>query len=307
LTVGSDTAGETSVTDGRFLVVYSKITHEYTKRQAAFPIAAAQQRALAALGGLHSDAEITSARIVRNERLSLHGSAFDCAVLEIDVHRSRPVEVRGSYSLWIEKKTGLALKHEAKFVRDQNGKATETRSNFIVRRIVLNQAIDDKVFEFTPPPDGKLVDKLTYSEAGGLVGKILPDMEFRNLDETRFNLESLTGKTVLMSFGTTTCEPWRTEIGQLARVRTSISDDTMIVLVDLNEAADAALRWWKANPADLPLILGRTTRFGSCPMNVIIGKDGKVVDAGTGVEADSETLAKIRLAMPSIGSSNVKK
>jgi outer membrane lipoprotein-sorting protein len=347
VTIGSDSAGETSVTDGRSLVVYSKITREYTRRQAAFPITTAQRRALEGLAGIGargkmpnsrkmgtasfsrhdqypyyqylgrrekagcphfsqprdfchgliaSDFEITSARIVRNERISIRGSAFDCVVLKADVRTSQPAEVRGSYLLWIDKRTGLVLKREAKFVRNRNGKVTETRSTFVVRRVELNHAIDDRTFEFVPPPGSREVDKLTCSEAGGLIGESLPEMELRNLDETAFNLDSLSGKTVLLSFGSPTCGPWQTEVSQLARLRAGIAPDAMIVLVLLNESASTARRWLEANPSVLPLLLGRTTRLGACPINVIIGKNGKVLDAETGVEEDSELLAKLKRA-----------
>lgn len=155
LSIGSETAGETSVSDGHVLTVYSKLKREYSTREGALPIAVAQGRAFAALS-FASNPHLVSAAIVRDERVSVGDVVFDCDVVEVGIDGSEAATAR-RFTLWIDKETGVTLKLEGRTVPDQDGKGKESTNSFVVRRLVLNHPIVDAVFVFVPPSGAKLV------------------------------------------------------------------------------------------------------------------------------------------------------
>jgi outer membrane lipoprotein-sorting protein len=308
LTIGSDTAGQTSVTDGHTLSTYHVLTREYTRREAALPIAAAQTRALGALFSSDENIEIKSAKIVRGEQLSLRGAKFNCSVLEVEVLPTGSSNALRSYTLWVDKESGVILKQQLIATQDRNGTVIKSSSSLVVRHLVLNRPIDDRSFEFAPPGGAKIVDHPTYAEGAAFVGKSMPNLEFQNLDRTPFNLESLRGKTVLMSFGTTTCQPWLSQSLQLRHVTGQMArEDMAIILVDLNETVDAALAWREARGPEFPLIVARSFRFGSCPINFVIDKSGKVTNVDVGVESGLKVLERLKGAMAADQSKELSK
>jgi len=156
LVIGSETAGETSVSDGHILATYSKLSHEYVKREGVLPIPVAQGRAYR-LPGFADNPHLTSARIVRDEKVSVGSTIFNCAFIEAEVDGGQVANWR-RYSLWIDKETGITLRLEGVAVRDQAGKKTEFANSFVVRRLVLNQPVDESVFAFDPPSGAKSSD-----------------------------------------------------------------------------------------------------------------------------------------------------
>lgn len=150
LSIGSETAGETLVTDGHILTKYSKLTHEYSTHEGALPIAVAQDRAFGFVNSLASNPHLASAAIVHNERVSVDHTVFDCAVIEVGIDGGEAVGAT-KYTLWIDRETGVILKLEGRKVLDRAGKRTESINRFAVRRLVLNQPIDDAEFVFVPP------------------------------------------------------------------------------------------------------------------------------------------------------------
>jgi outer membrane lipoprotein-sorting protein len=150
LSIGPETAGEISVTDGLKLTIYSKLKHEYSIREGALPIPVAQRRAFAGVLPLDGDPHLASAIITRDERIPVGDSVFDCVVVEVGIGASEAVGAR-RYTLWIDKETGVTLKLTGGTLADQDG------ANFVVRRLVLNQPIADEKVVFLPPPAAKLL------------------------------------------------------------------------------------------------------------------------------------------------------
>jgi outer membrane lipoprotein-sorting protein len=155
LTIGSETAGETSVTDGHMLTTYSKPKHEYSTREGTLPIPVAEGRAFA-VPPLASNPNLTSAVIIHDERVSVGNTVFDCAVIEVGIDGNEAVSAR-RYTLWIDKDTGVTLKLEGGTGPDQDSKGTKSVHSFVVRRLVLNQPIDERAFVFVPPSGAKLL------------------------------------------------------------------------------------------------------------------------------------------------------
>jgi len=312
LTTGASNGGQTFVSDGRSLTTFDKATNKYVTREAALPIAEAQRwMSLGQMMTVSSNDRITAAKIVRDEKLPIGAAVLDCSVLEVEGRSGQTVQSYALFKLWIDKGTGIILHVEADgHANLPNGRVTSAKNLEVVRRIVLDGPVDDTVFVFDPPRNAKKVRTLRNltEDWEYMKGKVVPDMGFRNPDDTPFKIESLRGKTVVMSFGTTTCEPWRAELAQLSRLQTNIaSKDTVIILVDVNESTGAALQWRASNSTAFPLILARKFGFGQCPMNIILDKKGTVQTVIPGMQADAEVAAQIESVIGSDKSRRGKK
>jgi len=312
LTTGASNGGQTFVSDGRSLTTFDKATNKYVTREAAFPIAEAQRwMSLGQMMTLSPNDRITAARIVRDEKLPIAGTVFDCSVLDVEGRAGQAPPSHALFKLWIDKGTGIILQVEADgHANLPNGHVTSTKNLEVVRRIALDGPVDDTVFVFDPPRNAKKVRNLRNlaEDWDYMKGKVVPDMGFRNPDDTPFKIESLRGKTVVMSFGTTTCEPWRAELAQLSRLQANIaSKDAAIILVDVNESTGAALQWRASNSTAFPLILARKFGFGQCPMNIILDKKGTVQSVIPGMQADAEVAAQIESVIESDKSRRGKK
>jgi outer membrane lipoprotein-sorting protein len=312
LTTGSSNGGQTFVSDGRSLTTFDKATNEYVTREAAFPIAEAQRwMSLGQMMTLSPNDRIAAAKIVRDEKLPVGGAVFDCSVLEIEGRSGQAAQSSALFKLWIDKGTGIILHVEAEgHARLPNDKVTSSKTLEVVRHIALDSPIDETRFAFDPPANAKKVRNLRKltEDWEYMRGEVVPDMGYRNLDDTPFKIESLRGKAIVMSFGTTTCEPWRAELAQLSRLQANIpSEDAAIILVDVNESAGAALRWRTSNSTAFPLILARKFAFGQCPMNIILDKNGTVRTVIPGIQADAEVATQIESVIGSNKSRRVKK
>jgi thiol-disulfide isomerase/thioredoxin len=91
--------------------------------------------------------------------------------------------------------------------------------------VELGTPIADSLSQFNPPPEAKLVEKLTsrFMEAN-LTGKPAPPLKLKTLEGKDVDLDSFRGKPVLVDFWATSCEPCRMQMPMLARLYSKLKE-----------------------------------------------------------------------------------
>lgn len=137
--------------------------------------------------------------------------------------------------------------------------------------------------------------------------KTLPETPFADRDGHAATLASFRGKTVLVNFWATWCEPCRVEMPSLARLQTSLGGETFAVVtiaLDLEgyPVLDAFLA--EIGVTNLPVYWDRSNRLPveletkGLPMTIIIDRGGRWIGRLDGpAEWDTaEALALLRAA-----------
>ncbi len=73
-----------------------------------------------------------------------------------------------------------------------------------VSRVATGAAIQDPLFEFTPPAGAKLVDRINSVPHSPLLGKPFPEFEWTDLQGNPFSTKSLSGHVAVIRFGDST-------------------------------------------------------------------------------------------------------
>jgi len=107
--------------------------------------------------------DLIAARILRDEKLSLRNVTLDCSVIEAQAGPVGPALTR-SYLLWVDQQTGVVVKQQLTATREEGGRRIESVSSLVVRRMLLDVPINEKLFEFELPAGSKLVTRRSGGE-----------------------------------------------------------------------------------------------------------------------------------------------
>src|SRR5690349_6147727 len=92
-------------------------------------------------------------------------------------------------------------------------------------------------------------------------GVITPPLELSDTEGKTHRLADYRGKTVLVNFWATWCEPCREEMPSIERLRTQLQRRPFAVLaVNVGQSAEAARAFAKTMPLGFPLLLDRDMR-----------------------------------------------
>jgi thiol-disulfide isomerase/thioredoxin len=145
----------------------------------------------------------------------------------------------------------------------------------------LNGDIDAKAFQIDVPQDTKQVKLFTPASPYQLIGKKVPDFKFLDMQGKAVTPESLAGKTVVLDFWATTCEPRRDLESVYQKYKDNDKVALYIVSVDPKEVENKALEdAFKAAKITLPVLrdpeqyAGKALQLAGVPTMMLIGPDG---------------------------------
>jgi thiol-disulfide isomerase/thioredoxin len=114
-------------------------------------------------------------------------------------------------------------------------------------------------------------------------GGAAPALELADLDGAMHRLSDYRGKTVLVNFWATWCEPCRAEMPSIERLRKSMEGKPFVVLaVNVGESGRVARDYTEKLPVNFAVLLdreGRVTRSWGArvlPASYVVGPDGTI-------------------------------
>ena len=112
-------------------------------------------------------------------------------------------------------------------------------------------------------------------------GVVTPPLELADVDGKTHRLADYRGKTVLLNFWATWCEPCREEMPSIERLRAQLAGKPFAVLAaNVGESAEKARGFAATMPLGFPLLLDRDTKVARAwgarvlPATYLIGPDG---------------------------------
>jgi len=152
-----------------------------------------------------------------------------------------------------------------------------------------------------PPPSGP--------REGRQVGDIAYDFTLKDLDGKEYRLSDLRGKRVVhMVFWATWCVPCVEEVPELRRVYQQYKDQGLEILgivVPMNQTKEGVRAFVEKFRMTYPILwdeemaLMDRYRISAIPQNILVGRDGIILYAGTGLPRGYEELVRRSLPEPS--------
>jgi len=154
--------------------------------------------------------------------------------------------------------------------------------------------------------DPKIAPLLTLSQSLVSLTSLLNqriDFELTALDgETRQQLKTYRGKTVLLNFWATWCPPCRREMPILEKLHQESKDKTFTVLTITDEEPKVVSNYVSANHLTMPILIDPESKvqelYGrrGIPHTVIISPEGKITQQFYGMRSEAEYLDNLRAA-----------
>jgi thiol-disulfide isomerase/thioredoxin len=230
-----------------------------------------------------------------NETIEAAGHPVECLVVRADYtpHGAAPGIDAWSQTFWIHPKSKLVLKSESTSRGHQypNQPHLETTSRHITRYTVakINEPLPPTLFQFTPPPHYREVDRLERAyprPALDLIGKQTPDL----------GLPQHKGKVIVLDFWATWCEPCRVQMPALAKLHQELSkQDAVLIGINDDESAEKATQYMQEKGYTWPMLhdgklgaLRKKFRVDSIPTLIVIDKSGKIIAYEVGHSAGAE-------------------
>jgi peroxiredoxin/outer membrane lipoprotein-sorting protein len=208
-----------------------------------------------------------------------------------------------SWYLWISQHDHLPRKLQ-QIVRTSGKHVMEEEWS----NVIVNGEISNSLFEWTPPEGWTEWRRPEPDEILLRPGTKAPDFDLASADGGRIKLSDYHGQVVWLYFWRVGCPPCRTGMPDVESFHKKYKDRGLVVL-GLNEADDReiALDFMREAGATFPTILDSSEaardvswdgyRTTGVPVNYIIDREGKVVDAWYGhYEDHTRELAALKRA-----------
>jgi peroxiredoxin/outer membrane lipoprotein-sorting protein len=222
--------------------------------------------------------------------------AEECDKIEVSIMNGQR-----SWYLWLSRQDRLPRKLK-QIVRVSN----EHVMNEEWSSVTVNGSITDELFAWTPPQGWTQWVEPDLDDLLLKPGTNAPDFELAVADGKQVRLSDHQGQVVWLCFWRVGCPPCRDEMPFLQDLHTKYSDKGLVVL-GFNSADDRniALDFIRETGATFPMVLDSSEaaekvdyeeyRCTGVPVNYIIDRDGKVVDAWYGYgDGDARAMKALK-------------
>ncbi len=256
---------------------------------------------------------IRRAEIVREEPLEVGGVPYDCTVVRADYDAPHTTGIRSiSRTFWIDKARHLVLREDSVtggylsqlMTPFQESESRRTRR---VTFLSIDQPMVDSVFTYTAPANFRevaVLERESPRHATEMTGKPAPDLKLDTLDGKPVSLADYRGRTVLLDFWATWCEPCRESMPAMAKLYGEIKTQNAVLIgIDDDEETATPRTWLKERGYDwLNLFGGAKTgardayRVDGVPTFVVIDAKGiiQAYQVGSGPQTDKAIRDALR-------------
>jgi thiol-disulfide isomerase/thioredoxin len=310
--------GGMSMSDGKTTWEYAAMGHQYTEKPAGPGSDTADSSHMLPANYVKQYQQLydkaASARLLREETLSFEGKDVKCAVVEVEFKNDPDAKQRrqevSPHTLWIDREKSLVLEEMWDSKGDLMGFPSQTRTTVLYQSIHIGTPSAAGLFAFTPPPNAKQVDDLTWPGASAKRAAAAAQpgagATLSTLDGKKVRLDDFKGKPVLLDFWATWCLPCRESTPLIEKIGSAFSSKGLVTMaVDYGEEASVVRGYLAHNPSSLTNLVdpGNTVaalyHVNSVPRFILISKEGKVVYQSDGFGDDSE--ASLRAALKAEG------
>jgi peroxiredoxin len=217
----------------------------------------------------------------------------ECDVIEISFMRAR----RTRY-LWLSRQDHLPRKIKEIVRGAQNRVTVEEWSN-----VTINAEIPPKMLAWSVPPGWRQWDPPKLEDSLLRSGQAAPDFEFRAARGGQIKLSDYRGKVVWLYVWDAGSPQCRAEIPGLQQLHQDYGDKGLAILgFNCTDNRRIARPFLRANSVTFPTVLDASesavrlmrldygNKAGFLPLNYVINRQGRVVDAWFGREQDPERV-----------------
>ncbi|HET6842200.1 MAG TPA: TlpA disulfide reductase family protein [Candidatus Angelobacter sp.] len=253
-----------------------------------------------------------SARLLREETLSLEGKNVKCAVVEVALKDDPAAKQKSEaplHTFWIDRERALVLEEMWETKIEAMGAPYQTRNTVIYQSIHIGSPADTGLFAFTPPPEAIQVDDMSFGTSpkrAAMAAQPGAGATLATLDGKKVSLDDFKGKPVLLDFWATWCVPCRKTSPLIEKIGSSYSSKGLVTMaVDFGEEASVVKGYLAHNPSSLTNLVDPDNtvaglfHVNSIPQFILISKEGKVVYQSDDSVGDIE--AKLRAALKAEG------
>lgn len=326
----AETGSSIKVADGKTVWRYRVDEHRYTaKPQSSQNAASHGVIAMQEMGVWNAEnlrrtlaemaKHLKSAERLPDATLTVNGQQVLCQVVRVqssDQKRELP-EYLFERTIWIDAERNTILKtveHAHTFMSMGTGRIPiEEEVSTSYTKTVLDGAVQDSLFIFTPPSDAKLIQDFPDPRESfqvNMTGEQIPPLKLKSADGKVVGIESFRGKPVLLDFWATSCAPCVASLPELAEIYQEAKDKGLVLLaVDQDEDPTAAVNflakkgytWPDFHDGDgaIEKLMGSSV----VPRAVLLDAQGMIVYDTTGVDGDQlrTHLAKLGPEFASLG------
>jgi thiol-disulfide isomerase/thioredoxin/outer membrane lipoprotein-sorting protein len=241
------------------------------------------------------------AKATEKERVlcGLPGRDHECVLLDVPLkpgYRATTTSVtsmfQGDVRVLVDTETGLIVEQHVLRAYDKRTATYETELSIVLRRMGYGTAPDASLFRL-PSSAVHPVKVLSRWNAARirkqLTGQPAPVVELRDINGNRVDPADLKGKTVLLDFWSTWCQPCHTDDPALAKLHRKYGSKELVVIgIAMDEDRPVVENYLHSHKHDFPVALSsenelpRSYVVGLLPTYIVIGKDGRLSTAAEG-------------------------
>ncbi len=258
------------------------------------------------------DQHIKEAEILPAESIEVGGQPIACAVVKVVPESKSARKYTSETTYWIDQqhKTVRKVHHltQGQLMPAQPWNQMTNDSTTLYTVVELGTSAADSLFQFSPPPDAKLVEKLTarFMEAN-LNGRPAPPLKLKTLDGKDVDLDSFRGQPVLLDFWASWCAPCRAQMPMLARLYDELKGKGLVLIgITKDEEPDKAREFLAKNHYEWPNAQddkdGKASEAWGAhgiPTLALVDKEGKIAFyGGYGLNEDADLRAALHRIDP---------